>query len=42
LIITKLSGESTRHVRFYHAGVSLAKNYISGLDVDQPQEEARG
>jgi len=26
LVVTKLPGESTRHVRFYRTGVSLAKN----------------
>ena len=34
LIITKLPGESTRHVRFNFGSVSLVKNQISGLDVD--------
>jgi len=34
LIVTKLPGESTRHVRFDDARVSLAKNQISRLDVD--------
>ena len=42
LVITKLPGESIRHVRFYCAGISLAKNQVSRLNVDQPPEDARG
>jgi len=34
LIVTKLPGESTRHVRFERVGVSLVKNQISEPDVD--------
>jgi len=41
LVITKLPGESTQYVRFYSAGVFLVKNQVSGLDVDQPPEDAR-
>ena len=41
LIIIKLPGELTRHARFYRVGVSLAKNQVSGLDVDQPLEDAK-
>ena len=41
LVVTKLPGKSTRHVRFYCTRVPLPKSKVSRSDVYQPPEDAR-